>query len=209
MLKKTLKRHKKNHGQIFQLESPVPGKTAKVLYQSQIHPSVFEENIGPDDHGDAYLKAVFSWIAPEYLQHPKTARWWVYAGIVLLIAIIIEALTGSWTMILATVVFAGVYAYMHEFQPPRHTKIVLSDIGIKVGNQKIPYSGIESFWVLYEPPHTSTLNFRLRRQFFPDLVIELEDQDPASVREYLTSFVPELTNQKAKTTDLILRLLKL
>ncbi len=173
------------------------------------HPSVFENNLDESHPYPDFDKAVFSWIAPEYLQHPKTVRWWVIAAIVLLVAIIIEAVVSNWTMLAATVTFAAVYVFMHEFRPPKHTKINISELGIKMGHRKIPYAKIEFFWIIYNPPHVKRLCLRLKDHFISDLVIELEDQDPLAIRDYLETQLVELVNVHEGFTDVLLRLLKL
>jgi hypothetical protein len=173
------------------------------------HPSVFEDNLDHHHPHPDFNKAAYSWIAPEYLQHPKSVRWWVTAAIVWLIAIVIEAITGNWTMLLATAVFGLVYWFTHEMHPPRQTKVNLTDLGIKIGHRKFSYSQIEFFWIIYNPPEVKRLYLRLKERFLPDLVIELQDQDPQLIREFLEQHLPEVTGVKEHFTDVILRAFKL
>lgn len=173
------------------------------------HPSVFEENLDESHPHPHFDKAVFSWIAPEYLQHPKSIRWWTTAGVVVAIAVIIEAIVSNWTMLVATLVFAGVYTFVHEYNPPKHTKVNISELGIKIGHKKIPYENIECFWIIYNPPMVRRLYLRLKTQLLSDLVIELEDQDPLLIREYLERNVAEMTGVRESLTDVILRIIKL
>ena len=59
------------------------------------HPSVFEKNL-PHHHPHPHFdRAVVSWIAPEYLQHPKSVRWWIVAAIITVLAMISEAFYGN------------------------------------------------------------------------------------------------------------------
>jgi hypothetical protein len=177
--------------------------------QSVYHPSVFEKNLDQTHPLPDFNRAAFSWIAPEYLQHPKSVRWWVIAGLFFLVAIVIEALVANWTMLAATLAFGLVYAYLHYFHPPRHTKINLSELGVKLGHKSIPYEDIEAFWIIYNPPHSKKLYLRLKDKLIPDLVIELEHQDPQAIRRYLEMHLVEITGMRESFTDLILRLLKL
>jgi hypothetical protein len=173
------------------------------------HQSVFEENLDAEHPFPDFNKAIFSWIAPEYLQHPKSLRWWSAAAVVLLIAIILEAITGSWTMLAATVVFAIVYYITHQYHPPRHTKINLSELGVKIGHQQIPYAEIECFWIIYHPPSVKRLFLRIKDSFLPDLVIELENQDPQAIKAFLEHHLVEITGVKEHFSDQLLRLLKM
>lgn len=175
----------------------------------QYHPSVYEENLTHEHPGPHFDKAAFSWIAPEYLQHPKSAKWWVVAGLIWVVSIILEALSGNWTMLAATVLFGLVYWYIHEHHPPRHTKINLSELGVKIGHSQIPYAEIESFWIIFDPPFSRRLFLRLKESILPDLIIELETQNPQQITAFLEQYLSERVGVKENFTDLILRALKL
>ncbi len=173
------------------------------------HPSVFEENLDESHAVPDFNKAVFSWIAPEYLQHPKSLRWWGAAALILLAVIILEAFSGNWTMLVATVVFAAVYYFTHEYHPPRHTKVNLSELGVKIGHRQIPYADISCFWILYQPPTVRKLGLRLKEGLLPDLIIELENQNPQAVRAFLEQYLSEMTGVQEHWTEHLLRLFKL
>ena len=177
--------------------------------QSIYHPSVYEENLGEEHPFPDFNKPVFSWIAPEFLQHPKTVRWWVIAGIVFVLAVIIEAIVSNWTMLVATLVLGAVYAYLHEFHPPKHVKINLSELGIKLGHKQILYEEIESFWIIYDPPQVKRLYIRLKEKLITDLVLELENQDPQAVRAFLERYLVEVTGVRENFSDILLRIIKL
>lgn len=178
-------------------------------HNSGFHPSVFEENLPANHPHPHFDRAILSWIAPEYLQHPKSVRWWTGAAIITLIAILLEAISGNWTMLAATITFAAVYYFTHEFRPPRHTKINISDLGVKVGHRKILYSEIEFFWIIYNPPEVKRLFLRIKDTFMPDLILELETQDPHTVKAVLEKHLIELIGVREHLTDHVLRLLKL
>lgn len=177
--------------------------------QEEFHTSVFEQNLDESHPYPDFNKAVYSWIAPEYLQHPKSVQWWVAAGIVWAIAIVIEALTGNWTMLLATAVFGLVYWFTHEMHPPRKTKVNLTELGLKIGHKHFPFSQIEFFWIIYNPPHVKRLYLRLKDRFLPDMIVELEDQNPQEIREFLEQHLSEVTGVKEHYADVLLRLFKL
>jgi len=187
----------------------IPTEDFTKKHHPRYHPSVFEENLDESHPHPHFDKAYFSWIAPEFLQHPKTIRWWVIAAIVLLIAIIAEAFSGNWTMLLATVVFGAVYTYMHECHPPKHTKINISELGIKIGHREIPYENIERFWIIYDPPWVKRLYLRISGNLLADLVIELENQDPVAIRAFLETYLVEIVDAHERLTDVILRIIRL
>lgn len=156
-----------------------------------------------------YEKAVFSWYAPEYIQHKKSPRWYLAAGIILLFAIILAVIFSNWTFAIAALVFAGVYHYIHEKHPPKIIKITISQMGIKVGNMIFPFSHIKAFWIIYQAPFIKTLNLHVKEHFFSNVEIQLGDANPVEVRQFLCSQVPEWEGKNEKLGDVILRLLKL
>lgn len=166
---------------------------------------------GPKTRAEAalYDRAVFSWVAPEYIQHPKSKMWYLIAAAVAGVVIVLDVLTGNYTMALAVVILAGVYYYLHLNHPPKDIKITISKMGVKVGNMVFPFSSIQSFWIIYNPPHVMTLNLRVKEHFFSDVIIQLNHEDPVPVREFLCGQIPEWEGKNESFGDAVLRLFKL
>ncbi len=153
-------------------------------------------------------KTVISWIAPEYVRHEKSARWYYFAGIAALVTVIYAVFSGNWSMALAVLVYAGVYQYTHTYHPPKNIRINITEFGISVGHLFFPYSHIQAFWIIYKPG-LKTLNLRVAGAFWSDIVIQLNDQDPVELRSYLVGQVHEWEGKDERLGELILRLLKL
>jgi hypothetical protein len=156
----------------------------------------------------AHETTAFTWIAPEYIQHRKGSKWYVIAGTVAAIATLWAFVTGNWSLGLAVITFSAVYQYTQAYHPPKHVEIVISDLGIHLGRQFFPYSHIQAFWILYKPGLT-TLNIRVAKNFFSDISIQLNGQNPVPVRQYLVGQVAEWEGKDERLGDLFLRLLKL
>jgi hypothetical protein len=159
-------------------------------------------------HENHFHKEIISWEAPEYIQHEKGWKWFFIAGFSVIALMISSLLVGNWTLALALIALSVVYVWQHFFTP-KHVKIIISGTGIKVGDKEYPYQNIDSFWIIYKPPHVKTLNLRSKSRFLPDISIQLNDQDPSEVREYLCSQIPELEGKEESFTDIIIRLCKL
>ncbi|MCA9373762.1 hypothetical protein KC725_01240 [Candidatus Peregrinibacteria bacterium] len=153
-------------------------------------------------------RALFAWTAPEFIQQQRGPRWFLIAGIVVLIAVLYALLTRNWTMAVAIIVLAAVYEYTRRQHPPKEIEISISELGIHVGHMFFPYSNVERFWMFYENG-IKTLHLRVHKRFFSDVVIQLEDQDPVAIREYLVGQIPEWEGKHERLSDIILRLLKL
>jgi hypothetical protein len=153
-------------------------------------------------------KIIFSWIAPEYIRHQKSARWYVIALSALMFFLLWAFLARSWSMALAIIVFSAVYQFTHAYHPPKNIRIRVSEMGIDVGGMFFPYSHIQAFWIIYKPGLT-TLNLRITRHFFSDVIIQLNGQDPVPLRQYLVGQIAEWEGKDERLGDLFLRLLKL
>lgn len=156
----------------------------------------------------AFDRAIIEWEAPEFIQHEKGWRWFVAAGIFWLALLIYAINIGNWTLAVALTVLAAVYGWQH-FLVPHHVKVIISDVGIKIGEKEYPYQNIKSFWVIYNPHHITTLNLRSNSRLLPDVSIDLNGQNPAEIREYLCSQIHEEEGKEESFTDLFIRITKL
>jgi len=153
-------------------------------------------------------KTIITWIAPEYISHRKSTKWYVIAGTVVAAVIAFAFIYGNWTMALAVIVFTAVYQLTHTYHPPKNIKISVTELGIRVGHMFFPYSHIQAFWIFYKPG-LQTLNLRVAKNFWSDIIVQLNDQDPVEVRSYLVGQVPEWEGKDERLGDLFLRLLRL
>lgn len=159
-------------------------------------------------HEKPFDKAIISWEAPEFIQHEKGWKWFVAAGIACIVLIVYSVIVENWTLVVALVVLSAVYVWQH-FLVPHHVKVIISNVGIKVGEKEYPYQNIKSFWVIYRPGHVTTLNLRSNSRFLPDVSIDLNGQDPTEIREYLCSQIHEEEGKEESFTDMFIRIIKL
>lgn len=157
-----------------------------------------------------YDNAIFAWRAQEYLQHQKGARWYLVAGIIAAIFIFVAIVQGNWTMALAIVTFGAVYYYIQNYHPPKEIEIKISEMGIKIGHKTYPFSHIKAFWFHYNPPFIKTLNIRVDKgHYYADLSIQLNNQDPVQLRQFLCTQISEWEGKDEAFLDILLRLLRL
>ena len=156
----------------------------------------------------AYNDVVVSWSAPEYVKQEKSIIWFVIAGIVAALLLTYGVMEGSWTFTAAIAAAVFAYAVYHR-QKPGNVGITISKIGIKISNHRIPYSNMRAFWIVYHPPFIQTLNIRTADALTPDLTIQLGDQSPVEIREYLVRQIPEWEGKHENFIDSLARFLKL
>jgi hypothetical protein len=157
---------------------------------------------------EKHEKALISWIAPEYVQHTKDKKWYFYAAIAVAVTVFYALVTDNWTMALAIIVFAFVYQYLQAHHPPKNIAIIITEMGIHVGEVFFPYSHIMAFWIIYKNGN-KTLNLKVKGRAYSEIVIQLNDQDPAKVRKLLVGEVAELEGKEETFIDALNRMLKL
>ena len=125
-------------------------------------------------------QTIMTWVSPEYIAHRKGKRWYIVAGIVVVAVVAYALYSGNWSMAAAVIVFTGVYQHTHHYHPPKNMDVLVTDLGIRVGHLFFPYSHIQAFWIIYKPDF-KTLNLRVTGNFWADVVVQLNDQDPCSM----------------------------
>ena len=156
----------------------------------------------------AFDKSVMSWISPEYLVHERGVVWKIVMTVITLSIIGVTFYYGNWSLALAIAVFALVYCLVH-LQHQEHVEVKISEIGIKIGFRKYSYSHIKGFWLVYQPPYVSTLNIKVEGSLVGEITIQLGDEDPAAIREYLINKIPEYEGKSESLTDSLARLFKI
>ena len=151
---------------------------------------------------------LLSWEAPEYIKQSKGAIWFLVAGILATILIFYAVYTNSWTFAVAILIASGVY-YLYHHVEPKKIQISFSETGIKIGEQNLMFSEIESFWIVYKPPHVKNLHLRTKKKVMRDFAIPLEGQDPIQVHSFLASRVYEQADKDETMSELLIRTLKL
>ena len=138
---------------------------------------------------DQKLKTI-SWQASEFRHYPKNVGWYV-------VLISLTILTIGFFVIVEGDIFAAVslgilaiLIFIFAGQVPQKVDIELSSKGVKFGKLFYQYKQIKYFWLVLNERH-KTLNFVTSAFVNNTLILELEDQDPEIVRDYLIKYLPE------------------
>lgn len=162
-----------------------------------------------NDHpGSHHNKLLITWKAPDFIPHQKSTRWFVIAGVIVLMLIAYAIYTNSATMAIVFVVLAGVY-YLTHSQDPKIIDIKITELGIFVDTIFYPYNMINSFWIVYHPPYIHSLYLKLSNKTLSKIVIQLDSQNPVEVRKALSKEIPEVEGEGESASDFLVRLLRL
>ncbi|MBI4994607.1 hypothetical protein HZC21_03115 [Candidatus Peregrinibacteria bacterium] len=159
-------------------------------------------------HAHLFEKAVFTWSAPEYIYHKKTALWFIVAGFVAIALVIYGLMTNGWTFSVAIIVFAGTY-YSFYKHAPQNVEVKISRVGVKIGRHLFPYGKLKSFWIVYDPPLVKRLYLRTTSRLHPDIFISLQHADPSKIRSILKEHILEKENGSEPFADALVRAFKL
>jgi len=141
------------------------------------------------------------WKAREFIQYDKNPVW---MSVVYLIAVLLF-IYAIWTMnflFAILIILSVIVIYLYTKKKPRLMNVAVMKKGFRVDDTLYTYEDdLENFWVLYSPPDLKTLFFKRKQSMFPNLVIQLEDQNPMRIRELLLEHLPEDVDQDESVID--------
>ncbi len=150
----------------------------------------------------------YAWIADEYKPHEYDLGW--YAGLFFFGAILI-----IWSLyvnnIIATILFAVMVLtlYILSHHQPGQVRVEISHKGIMLDDVLYSYRSLNYFWILYPPNNSPVLGVETQSIINRHLEIELEDQDPELVREFLDQYLEEIEAYEENFIDFIIKKLKI
>jgi len=130
-----------------------------------------------------------SWHAPEYRHYEKNAGW--YVTLISIVVLIIGFFVIQKDIFAAiTTGLLGVLVVGFSRQKPEVIPMELDHKSVKMGKIELPYKQIRHFWVVHNEKH-KTVNLETTTLVNNMVVLELEDQDPETVRQFLAQHLPE------------------
>ncbi|MCC7356874.1 MAG: hypothetical protein IT410_04680 [Candidatus Doudnabacteria bacterium] len=132
---------------------------------------------------------ILSWEAPSFKHYHKNTGWHITFWAVIVLIVGFQIISGDYFGAISIAFIAGLASYLLR-QKPETMKVGLSDKGIHLNELHIPYKNMQRFWVVDTDEHR-TLNIETTAYLNHLLIIELEDQNPTSIRDILLPIVPE------------------
>jgi hypothetical protein len=160
------------------------------------------------DQKQDYGTTLLSWKAPEYQYYERSRLWYMLMGIVSVSLIVYGILANSLSFSIVIVLLVGVFTLTHK-EKPKIVDIVITDTGLCFDHRFYPYEDLKIFWIIFDPPHVKTLNFRTSRISTRELGIQLGDQNPAEIRALLSTQMPEWKNRTETLSEVLIRIFKL
>lgn len=149
-----------------------------------------------------------AWTVTEREAHVRSLGWYIIT-----FACVLGVCLYAWSqkniyLALLVCLLVIVYAIMSR-QPEIRFDFKITSAGIQRGPYFYPYSELDAFWVIYQPP-VKRLYIQFRSRLKPQLSIPLNDQHPVRVRDTMALYLTEDTSKEEESlTDTLQRTLKL
>jgi len=161
--------------------------------------------IKPFSHEDHF---VFQWHGPDHIKYQKTMLWYLIAGAVLGIFFLYAFLESSW--ILAVLVVSMIITYWSfDRHHPKEVKIIISEMGIKVGQKQILFEDTKSFRIEHHPP-LHTIVIVPKGRIPTEVIIPYPPEiNPRDLQKYLKTKTEMHDLKDRKFVDTLARIAKL
>ena len=135
-------------------------------------------------------QTTISWTAPEYKHYEKNAGWYTtLISIAILIAGFFVVVENDYFAAITILLLAGLVTFFAK-QTPEEIEIELGTKSVRFGNLHFPYKQIKHFWVVHNERHKA-VNLVTTTYINNVIVLELNQQDPDTIREFLLKHLPE------------------
>jgi hypothetical protein len=154
-------------------------------------------------------RELLAWIVDEYERHQRGPLWYALSAVFGLAMLLYSILTQNFLFAVIVIMF-GVITGLSVMREPRKMLVVVTDLGIGIGNDFYPYKTFRNFWILYEPPEVKNIYLEFKVMPARRLSIPLYEQNPVEVRNALVRFLDEdLEKEDQPMSEFIGRTLKL
>jgi hypothetical protein len=130
-----------------------------------------------------------TWEAPEFKHYNKSVGWYSLLFVILFLLVAYQIITADYFGA-ATMVILGVLIVLFGRRKPQIVHITLNNEGVTLGDLEIPYRHFHHFWIVDTNDH-KTLNLEASTYLKQTIIIELADQDPEEVRDFMQRYLPE------------------
>lgn len=130
------------------------------------------------------------WQVPEYIKYERSKVWYIVAGS-LTVALFIYSVVTLNILFSIIILITVAIVYLHDRRHPEMLDFMILETGIMFGDTYYSYKNLNSFWVVYEPPHVEVVYLGINSAWRKELPIHLEGQNPVIVRRILLNYLEE------------------
>lgn len=147
--------------------------------------------------------ASISWKIFDRSKPERGKNWYIFAGIFIAICLFTSFFEiQNWRPVFLgynsnflfsiIIVLAGIVMFINERRDPREMAFLADGDGVTIGEKFYDYDVIKDFSIVYKPKNElSKLYFEFKNPVQPRLSLELRDQNPVVVRNFLLRYLRE------------------
>ena len=153
------------------------------------------------------LPKEISWQALEFPEYKKHPLWFMALAVIIAALVVFGIYTNSWTTI---VVFSllGIMAFIHSSKRPQTIAVRLDGTGIHLNDVSYNYAIIKKYWIIYSPAEVKVLYLETTSYLDHTVKIELGNQDPRPVKDFLKQYLEEDLDGEERFVDVVARKIK-
>lgn len=138
-----------------------------------------------------------SWQAPEFRHYQKDPAWYTTLIAITILIVGYFFIQKDYFGAITIAIIGAMLVYFSR-QIPETVDIELDHKHVKFGNMLFPYKHLKSFWIVYSDNH-KTLNLESTTYINNLIILELQDQDPDEIRNFLLNYLPEHPEKTRET----------
>ncbi|MCR4311458.1 MAG: hypothetical protein NUV54_02745 [Candidatus Taylorbacteria bacterium] len=151
----------------------------------------------------------FVWESHAWEFYERGARWYLAMSVVAVVFVVYAVATSNFLFAFFILLTAFILVLSGHKEPHRML-VQIGPNGVVVDGRLYEYKDIHKFAIVYHPPETKLLYVYTNSVLAPRIRISLEDEDPVSLRDYLTHYLEEnLHLQEEHLSDILARILRL
>lgn len=152
-------------------------------------------------------RVLLAWSAASRSDHARSPRWYVVAGIVVLLAALYGIASGAWTVTLVALLLGAAYFLVRNQPMPQKTIEIGSD-GVTLNGVFTPWNRCRDFWLI-ETPLGTELHIARAGALGSEIRLQTGSIDPLEIRSSLSQYLPFRPDQREHLLDALTRLCKL
>lgn len=166
-------------------------------------------NIPPPaaENTDSEHRVYLAWDAPRSVEHERTRQWYLAGATIVLVVAAYGILTGSWTLVLPTLLIGGIYYLQRKQEPVMHS-IRIEQSGVVYDGKFIGWGDCEEAWFV-KTPVGAELHIKCRKGSPREIRILAHHIDANEIRAVLGRFLKIGSDRAENLMDLFIRLARL
>jgi len=139
------------------------------------------------------MEKLLEWKTPEYIEHEKSADWYWYLALAVVLLLIFAAYQRSF--LFGALVIIGWFTIMlYSARSPKVITVSIGEQGIFIEQNLYSWSNIKSFWIFN---NKKEISLELKKTIALHAKIPLGETNPQIAREIILKFVPEKEQEES------------